>query len=128
MTQRSISKFGFWGKVCFPSHQKSEIFFGNGGIRYQKRVRFFSPLERSLAAFSLMKPTLGDSLKNETLKFECETGNYHTFCPISCVSWLYQKIEDSFFLVIGTKTCGVFFTKCLRSYDFLLNHVMQWRS
>jgi light-independent protochlorophyllide reductase subunit N len=44
----------------------------------------------------------------EALKFECETGNYHTFCPISCVAWLYQKIEDSFFLVIGTKTCGYF--------------------
>nr|YP_009315276.1 Protochlorophyllide reductase subunit N [Yamadaella caenomyce]SCW23731.1 Protochlorophyllide reductase subunit N [Yamadaella caenomyce] len=42
------------------------------------------------------------------INFECETGNYHTFCPISCVSWLYQKIEDSFFLVIGTKTCGYF--------------------
>lgn len=42
------------------------------------------------------------------LNFDCETGNYHTFCPISCVSWLYQKIEDSFFLVIGTKTCGYF--------------------
>ena len=47
------------------------------------------------------------SLK-KNLTFECETGNYHTFCPISCVSWLYQKIEDSFFLVIGTKTCGYF--------------------
>ena len=44
----------------------------------------------------------------EGLTFECETGNYHTFCPISCVAWLYQKIEDSFFLVIGTKTCGYF--------------------
>lgn len=44
----------------------------------------------------------------EALTFECETGNYHTFCPISCVAWLYQKIEDSFFLVIGTKTCGYF--------------------
>jgi light-independent protochlorophyllide reductase subunit N len=42
------------------------------------------------------------------LTFACETGNYHTFCPISCVAWLYQKIEDSFFLVIGTKTCGYF--------------------
>nr|YP_009690716.1 protochlorophyllide reductase ChlN subunit [Lomariopsis japurensis]QEG57496.1 protochlorophyllide reductase ChlN subunit [Lomariopsis japurensis] len=40
--------------------------------------------------------------------FECETGNYHTFCPISCVSWLYQKIEDSSFLVVGTKTRGYF--------------------
>ena len=45
---------------------------------------------------------------SSNLTFECETGNYHTFCPISCVSWLYQKIEDSFFLVIGTKTCGYF--------------------
>jgi light-independent protochlorophyllide reductase subunit N len=50
---------------------------------------------------------------NESLVFECETGNYHTFCPISCVSWLYQKIEDSFFLVIGTKTCGYFLQNAL---------------
>nr|YP_010336493.1 protochlorophyllide reductase ChlN subunit [Rhodospora sordida]UNJ14899.1 protochlorophyllide reductase ChlN subunit [Rhodospora sordida] len=47
-------------------------------------------------------------IQAKELTFECETGNYHTFCPISCVSWLYQKIEDSFFLVIGTKTCGYF--------------------
>lgn len=46
--------------------------------------------------------------QSTALQFECETGNYHTFCPISCVAWLYQKIEDSFFLVIGTKTCGYF--------------------
>ena len=45
--------------------------------------------------------------------FTCETGNYHTFCPISCVAWLYQKIEDSFFLVIGTKTCGYFLQNAL---------------
>ncbi|MGB3492563.1 MAG: ferredoxin:protochlorophyllide reductase (ATP-dependent) subunit N [Elainellaceae cyanobacterium] len=51
--------------------------------------------------------TLADS-KPQALDFECDTGNYHTFCPISCVAWLYQKIEDSFFLVIGTKTCGYF--------------------
>ena len=50
---------------------------------------------------------------NENLIFECETGNYHTFCPISCVAWLYQKIEDSFFLVIGTKTCGYFLQNAL---------------
>nr|YP_009519266.1 Protochlorophyllide reductase subunit N [Codium arabicum]AYC65197.1 Protochlorophyllide reductase subunit N [Codium arabicum] len=50
---------------------------------------------------------------NEQLNFECETGNYHTFCPISCVAWLYQKIEDSFFLVIGTKTCGYFLQNAL---------------
>nr|YP_009326872.1 light-independent protochlorophyllide reductase subunit N [Codium simulans]ANJ70846.1 light-independent protochlorophyllide reductase subunit N [Codium simulans] len=50
---------------------------------------------------------------NTQLNFECETGNYHTFCPISCVAWLYQKIEDSFFLVIGTKTCGYFLQNAL---------------
>jgi light-independent protochlorophyllide reductase subunit N len=49
----------------------------------------------------------------DTLSFHCENGNYHTFCPISCVSWLYQKIEDSFFLVIGTKTCGYFLQNAL---------------
>jgi len=52
-------------------------------------------------------------LKKDTLTFECETGNYHTFCPISCVAWLYQKIEDSFFLVVGTKTCGYFLQNAL---------------
>lgn len=52
--------------------------------------------------------SVGASGTTDSLIFECETGNYHTFCPISCVSWLYQKIEDSFFLVIGTKTCGYF--------------------
>ncbi|MEM8546104.1 MAG: ferredoxin:protochlorophyllide reductase (ATP-dependent) subunit N, partial [Cyanobacteria bacterium P01_H01_bin.119] len=46
--------------------------------------------------------------KPQSLQFDCDSGNYHTFCPISCVAWLYQKIEDSFFLVIGTKTCGYF--------------------
>jgi light-independent protochlorophyllide reductase subunit N len=50
---------------------------------------------------------------NQQISFECETGNYHTFCPISCVSWLYQKIEDSFFLVVGTKTCGYFLQNAL---------------
>ena len=51
--------------------------------------------------------------KNQQLSIKCETGNYHTFCPISCVAWLYQKIEDSFFLVIGTKTCGYFLQNAL---------------
>jgi light-independent protochlorophyllide reductase subunit N len=62
---------------------------------------FLQPiLRRKKSAMTVAQP--------EALNFECETGNYHTFCPISCVAWLYQKIEDSFFLVIGTKTCGYF--------------------
>lgn len=55
-----------------------------------------------------MNLDLNGESNESLLNFECETGNYHTFCPISCVAWLYQKIEDSFFLVIGTKTCGYF--------------------
>ena len=54
--------------------------------------------------------------QNETkseLVYTCETGNYHTFCPISCVAWLFSKITDSFFLVIGTKTCGYFLQNAL---------------
>lgn len=61
---------------------------------------------------AIIKPTNTKDL-NEKISFECETGNYHTFCPISCVAWLYQKIEDSFFLVIGTKTCGYFLQNAL---------------
>jgi light-independent protochlorophyllide reductase subunit N len=57
---------------------------------------------------SFLPPLQSRAPAAENLTFECETGNYHTFCPISCVSWLYQQIEDSFFLVIGTKTCGYF--------------------
>lgn len=60
-----------------------------------------------------MNKLISNNLSSKSLKFECETGNYHTFCPISCVSWLYQKIEDSFFLVIGTKTCGYFLQNAL---------------
>lgn len=53
------------------------------------------------------------NVNTTSLKIDCETGNYHTFCPISCVAWLYQNIEDSFFLVIGTKTCGYFLQNAL---------------
>nr|YP_010261163.1 protochlorophyllide reductase subunit N [Cephaleuros karstenii]UIB39104.1 protochlorophyllide reductase subunit N [Cephaleuros karstenii] len=54
----------------------------------------------------------GEKRESE-LVYTCETGNYHTFCPISCVAWLFSKITDSFFLVIGTKTCGYFLQNAL---------------
>lgn len=54
-----------------------------------------------------------DETKQSELAYTCETGNYHTFCPISCVAWLFSKITDSFFLVIGTKTCGYFLQNAL---------------
>ena len=65
------------------------------------------------SAPDLASLSVASSLPSSTLKIDCETGNYHTFCPISCVAWLYQNIEDSFFLVIGTKTCGYFLQNAL---------------
>lgn len=38
--------------------------------------------------------------------FEKEDGAYHSFCGLTCVGWLYQKIKDSFFLILGTHTCA----------------------
>jgi light-independent protochlorophyllide reductase subunit N len=35
-----------------------------------------------------------------------EDGLYHSFCGLVCVGWLYQKIKDSFFLILGTHTCA----------------------
>jgi light-independent protochlorophyllide reductase subunit N len=71
------------------------------------------PAEKNPQASPFGSLPVGQGPTEEIISFECETGNYHTFCPISCVAWLYQKIEDSFFLVIGTKTCGYFLQNAL---------------
>lgn len=42
------------------------------------------------------------------LSFIREDGASHSFCGLACVAWLYQKIQDSFFLVLGTHTCAHF--------------------
>jgi hypothetical protein len=36
--------------------------------------------------------------------FTREDGLYHSFCGLVSVGWLYQKIKDSFFLILGTHT------------------------
>lgn len=41
-----------------------------------------------------------------TASIEKEDGLYHSFCGLTCVGWLYQKIKDSFFLILGTHTCA----------------------
>nr|ALO21355.1 ChlN subunit of protochlorophyllide reductase [Chlorogonium capillatum] len=98
-----------------PSNPPSNPNPAFGGVTEAGKGRFANP------AFGRVKgkglSTRAENITNSdsfgNLVFECETGNYHTFCPISCVSWLYQKIEDSFFLVIGTKTCGYFLQNAL---------------
>ena len=72
--------------------------------------RLFSAV--SQASEEIKAQSTESSTSNE-LVYTCETGNYHTFCPISCVAWLFSKITDSFFLVIGTKTCGYFLQNAL---------------
>jgi light-independent protochlorophyllide reductase subunit N len=37
----------------------------------------------------------------------------HSFCGLACVGWLYQKIKDSFFLILGTHTCAHFMQNAL---------------
>lgn len=71
------------------------------------------PFENRIVNNKPIKSNKNPLKQESVLHFECETGNYHTFCPISCVAWLYQKIEDSFFLVVGTKTCGYFLQNAL---------------
>jgi light-independent protochlorophyllide reductase subunit N len=39
-------------------------------------------------------------------QFVREDGLYHSFCGLVSVGWLYQKIKDSFFLILGTHTCA----------------------
>lgn len=81
-------------------------------VSQQKRVGVVkAELSTGSVEGTVRKPN--NVIENNTLKIDCETGNYHTFCPISCVAWLYQNIEDSFFLVIGTKTCGYFLQNAL---------------
>jgi light-independent protochlorophyllide reductase subunit N len=50
------------------------------------------------------------SPKNHIIR---ENGAYYSFCGLSCVGWLYQKIKDSFFLVLGTHTCAHFLQNML---------------
>lgn len=45
--------------------------------------------------------------------FTREDAAYHSFCGLACVGWLYQKIKDSFFLILGTHTCAHFLQNML---------------
>nr|QIA46832.1 protochlorophyllide reductase subunit N [Pandorina morum] len=86
---------------------------------FKSKLKFFYKKKKEPVAAAQQQEIKNTSLVTGSYNslfsglFECETGNYHTFCPISCVAWLYQKIEDSFFLVIGTKTCGYFLQNAL---------------
>lgn len=45
-------------------------------------------------------------LPNSTADVLREDNASHSFCGLASVGWLYQKIKDSFFLILGTHTCA----------------------
>lgn len=47
---------------------------------------------------NLLAPQLAEVIR--------EDNGYHAFCGLTCVGWLYQKMKDSFFLILGTHTCA----------------------
>ncbi|NJK78816.1 MAG: ferredoxin:protochlorophyllide reductase (ATP-dependent) subunit N [Chloroflexaceae bacterium] len=47
-------------------------------------------------------------MTTKRVSFTREDAAYHSFCGLACVGWLYQKIKDSFFLILGTHTCAHF--------------------
>ena len=116
---RSLQRFAllapsYKAKLCMHRFTNSVCVQSSALQSRYKPSRFVSARYKRKAEYC--KPTYALSRSesaSSTLKIDCETGNYHTFCPISCVAWLYQNIEDSFFLVIGTKTCGYFLQNAL---------------
>ena len=35
-----------------------------------------------------------------------ERGQHEVFCGLTGIVWLHRKIEDAFFLVVGSRTCA----------------------
>jgi light-independent protochlorophyllide reductase subunit N len=52
-------------------------------------------------------------MTKQSAPFLREDAAYHSFCGLACVGWLYQKIKDSFFLILGTHTCAHFLQNTL---------------
>ena len=40
------------------------------------------------------------------LKFSAERGQREVFCGLTGIIWLHRKIQDAFFLVVGSRTCA----------------------
>ena len=39
-------------------------------------------------------------------EIRCEQGQRQVFCGLSGIVWLHRKIQDAFFLVVGSRTCA----------------------
>jgi light-independent protochlorophyllide reductase subunit N len=43
---------------------------------------------------------------NGNLRFSAERGQREVFCGLTGIIWLHRKIQDAFFLVVGSRTCA----------------------
>jgi light-independent protochlorophyllide reductase subunit N len=56
---------------------------------------------RSDEASASVKP-----LVRNDLRFAAERGQREVFCGLTGIIWLHRKIQDAFFLVVGSRTCA----------------------
>ena len=42
----------------------------------------------------------------QTLEIRQERGQREVFCGLTGIVWLHRKIQDAFFLVVGSRTCA----------------------
>ena len=40
------------------------------------------------------------------IRIACETGRRQVFCGLAGIVWLHRKMQDAFFLVVGSRTCA----------------------
>jgi light-independent protochlorophyllide reductase subunit N len=47
-----------------------------------------------------------NSVNGGALRFSSERGQREVFCGLTGIIWLHRKIQDAFFLVVGSRTCA----------------------
>ena len=42
----------------------------------------------------------------DAVRFSTERGQREVFCGLTGIIWLHRKIQDAFFLIVGSRTCA----------------------
>jgi light-independent protochlorophyllide reductase subunit N len=50
--------------------------------------------------------TAGGAASRRGISITCETGRRQVFCGLAGIVWLHRKMQDAFFLVVGSRTCA----------------------
>jgi light-independent protochlorophyllide reductase subunit N len=48
----------------------------------------------------------GAAARRGDLPVACERGQRQVFCGLAAIVWLHRKLQDAFFLVVGSRTCA----------------------